>query len=94
MIEPATYQVLKVAAEAHEGSPDFRVDLPSASVVTPDGDHRPFAIPASRAQALMRGDDEIALTLQHGQAIEDHYLAVRTASDWLFPATLERSTTR
>jgi len=94
VIEPATYQVLKAAAAAHEGSPDFRVDLPSTSVVAPDGRAYPFAIPTSRALALMRGDDEIAITLQHAQVIEDHYQAARTTSDWLFPAALERSTAR
>ena len=94
VIEPATYQALKTAADAYEGSPDFRVDLPSARLIVPGGGSYHFAIPDSRAQALMRGDDEIAMTLQHGQAIEDHYLAARTTSDWLFPAALERSTAR
>ena len=46
---------------------------------------------ASRAQALMRGDDEIAITLREQPAIEAHYAAVKAGSDWLFPQTLERS---
>ncbi|RDJ19971.1 3-isopropylmalate dehydratase small subunit [Bosea caraganae] len=91
LIEPATYQALKAAAEAHEGSAEFRIDLPSASVITPGGELHPFRIPASRAQALMRGDDEIAMTLQHQPAIEAHYAAAKAESDWLFPATLQRT---
>lgn len=94
ILEPGVHQALKAAAAAQEGSPEFRVDLASASVITPDGGRHAFSIPASRAQALMRGDDEIAMTLQNAPAIDAHYRAARTASDWLFPSALERSTTR
>lgn len=90
LIDPATYLALKAAAEANEGSPEFLVDLPSASIVTPDGETHAFRIPASRAQALMRGDDEIAMTLHHQAAIDAHHAAARANSDWLFPATLDR----
>lgn len=91
IVEPATYQALKEAVEAYEGAPHFRVDLASATVTGPDGVTHVFRIPASRAQALMRGDDEIAVTLQHQGAIEAHYAKARAASDWLFPPTLQRS---
>ncbi|TCR67546.1 3-isopropylmalate dehydratase small subunit [Bosea sp. BK604] len=91
VIDQATYQALKATVEAHEGSPDFRIDLASASVVTPAGEVHGFRIPASRVEALMRGDDEIAMTLQHQPAIEAHYAAAKAGSDWLFPATLQRS---
>jgi 3-isopropylmalate/(R)-2-methylmalate dehydratase small subunit len=94
LVAPEVYQALKAAAAAHEGSPDFRIDLPGAGVITPDGALYPFRIPASRAQALMRGDDEIAMTLLHQQAIEAHRAAARAGSDWLFPAALERSPSR
>jgi 3-isopropylmalate/(R)-2-methylmalate dehydratase small subunit len=91
LIAPETYQALKAAAAAHEGSPDFSVDVASARIVTPDGTLHPFRIPASRAQALMRGDDEIAMTLLHEKAIDAHYAAARAGSDWLFPAALDQS---
>jgi 3-isopropylmalate/(R)-2-methylmalate dehydratase small subunit len=91
LIEPETFQALKAVVEANEVSPAFRVDLPSATISGPDGATRAFRIPASRAQALMRGDDEIAMTLQHQPAIEAHYAAAKAGRDWLFPATLQRS---
>jgi 3-isopropylmalate/(R)-2-methylmalate dehydratase small subunit len=91
LIEPAAFQALKAAVEANEASPVFRVDLPSATISGPDGATHSFRIPASRAQALMRGDDEIAMTLQHQPAIEAHYAAAKAGSDWLFPASLQRS---
>lgn len=91
LIEPTTFQALKVAVEANEASPRFRVDLAGATITGPDGATYGFRIPASRAKALMRGDDEIAVTLQHQDAIEAHYAEVKAASDWLFPATLQRS---
>jgi 3-isopropylmalate/(R)-2-methylmalate dehydratase small subunit len=91
LIEPATYRALKRAVEADEREPRARVDLPSASVTGPDGVTHSFRIAASRAQALMRGDDEIAMTLQHQPAIEAHYTAGKAGSDWLFPAALQRT---
>jgi 3-isopropylmalate/(R)-2-methylmalate dehydratase small subunit len=91
LIEPATFQQLKAAVETTETSPVFRVDLPSATIIGPDSATHSFRIPASRAQALMRGDDEIAMTLQHQPAIEAHYVAAKAASDWLFPAALQRT---
>jgi 3-isopropylmalate/(R)-2-methylmalate dehydratase small subunit len=91
IVDPATFQALKATVEANEAAPCFRVDLAGATVTGPDGASHSFRIPASRAQALMRGDDEIAVTLQHQDAIETHYAAAKGASDWLFPATLQRS---
>ena len=76
---------------AHSAAPVCRVDLASATVTGPDGAVHPFSIPASRAQALMRGDDEIAMTLSHLPAIEAHYERLRTGSAWLYPAALQRS---
>jgi 3-isopropylmalate/(R)-2-methylmalate dehydratase small subunit len=91
IIEPSTYLGLKVAAQTHFADPVFRVDLASTTVTGADGIAHRFRIPASRAQALMRGDDEIAITLREQPAIEAHYAAARANSDWLFPPTLERT---
>ncbi|PTM43470.1 3-isopropylmalate dehydratase small subunit [Bosea sp. 124] len=93
LIEPATYLTLKATADAHADAPVFRVDLRSTTVTGPDGLSHAFRIPASRAQALMRGDDEIAITLRETDAIEAHYAAARARADWLFPPALERART-
>jgi 3-isopropylmalate/(R)-2-methylmalate dehydratase small subunit len=65
-------------------APRCRVDLATTTITGPDGARYPFTIPASRAQALMRGDDEIAMTLSHLPAIEAHYERMRAESGWLF----------
>lgn len=97
IIDARAYHALRAAAQACEdaastrGAPPCRVDLATATVTGPDGAVHSFTIPASRAQALMRGDDEIAMTLSHLPAIEAHYERVRAESGWLFPAALQRS---
>ncbi|MFN3674242.1 MAG: 3-isopropylmalate dehydratase small subunit [Bosea sp. (in: a-proteobacteria)] len=91
LIEPDTYQALKRAVEVNGHDPRAHVDLASASMTGPDGVKHSFRIAAARAQALMRGDDEIAMTLQHQRAIEAHCVAAKATSDWLFPAALQRT---
>ncbi|ARP80737.1 3-isopropylmalate dehydratase small subunit [Bordetella genomosp. 8] len=93
IIDGETYRRLRDSASADPAgpAPTCRVDLATATVTGPDGVSRPFTIPASRAQALMRGDDEIAMTMAHLPAIEAHYERMRAASPWLFPAALQRS---
>ncbi|CAM3525356.1 3-isopropylmalate dehydratase [Bordetella sputigena] len=100
IIDGETYRRLRDAAargdapaQAREPAPLCRVDLPTATITGPDGATYPFSIPASRARALMRGDDEIAMTLAHQPAIEAYYARMRAESAWLFPATLQRSST-
>lgn len=101
IIDGETYRSLRAAAARDDASsatrgepaPSCRVDLATAMITGPDGAAYPFTIPASRAQALMRGDDEIAMTLAHLPAIEAHYERVRAESPWLFPAALQRSST-
>jgi 3-isopropylmalate/(R)-2-methylmalate dehydratase small subunit len=86
------FQALQTAAGVCEPTAPVCVDLSNTTITGPDGATHGFTIPASRAQALMRGDDEIAMTLQYLPAIEDHYTAARTTASWLFPNTLRRST--
>ncbi|ANN77171.1 3-isopropylmalate dehydratase small subunit [Bordetella flabilis] len=92
IVDTTVYRALLAAARTCETAPPpCHVDLAGATVRGPDGITHPFAIPASRAQALMRGDDEIAMTQRHLPAIEAHYAATRTDAAWLFPNALQRS---
>lgn len=45
-----------------------------------------FAIPEFRREALMRGDDDIAVTLRHAASIEAHLAADRARRPWLHRA--------
>jgi len=47
-----------------------------------------FRMPASRVQAMIRGDDEISTTLQHQEDIADFYQMKSSENPWLFPQDL------
>ena len=84
LITPATLTALQTLVETGDRPPVFQVDLPTSTITGPDGSTFGFRVPASRAEALMRGDDEIAMTLRHQNDIEDYYAATRAKSGWLY----------
>jgi 3-isopropylmalate/(R)-2-methylmalate dehydratase small subunit len=47
----------------------FTVDLAGRKLLCPDGRELAFEVPAFRAEALLRGDDDIAATMQFAQDI-------------------------
>ena len=67
-------------------TPGYRlqVDLAGQSVTTPNGNVYRFDIDPFRKDCLLRGLDEIGLTLQHRSAIAAFEQARRTAEPWLF----------
>lgn len=84
LVDEATHAALAAAVERHRQAPVFAVDLAEAAITDPDGRRHAFAVPAQRAGMLMRGDDEIDLTLAHRPDIEHYLDAARGARDWLF----------
>jgi 3-isopropylmalate/(R)-2-methylmalate dehydratase small subunit len=72
------------AISAHPHAPVFAVTLSKATIAGPGGTLHNFAIPGSRAQALLRGDDEIAVTLGHLPEIEDFHKAMEQSMPWLY----------
>ena len=72
------------AISAHSQAPIFAIALSRATITGPDGTSHSFAIPGSRAQALVRGDDEIAVTLGHVTEIEDFHKAMEQSMPWLY----------
>ena len=85
-LDPATYAALLTEIDRHADNPVFTVDLPSTTITGPDGIARRFAVPASRAEALIRGDDEIESTLRHAGDIAAFHRAARTTRNWLYPS--------
>jgi len=75
---------LDVAISAHPQAPVFAIALSKATIAGPDGTLHSFTIPRSRAQALLRGDDEIAVTLGHLTEIEAFYKAMEQSMPWLY----------
>ena len=60
------------------------VDLPAQQVLLPDGTVFDFQIDAFRKDCLLRGLDDIGLTLQHADAIRAFEERHRVAAPWLF----------
>jgi 3-isopropylmalate dehydratase small subunit len=84
LIDAETFAALVAMVEARPGDPVFMVDLPTSSITGPDGRVYSFRVPATRAEALMRGDDEIDTTLRHAAEIEAYYTAAKASRAWLY----------
>ena len=69
-----------------EASPGYRlsVDLEKQQVTTADGEVFEFAVDAFRKECLLKGLDDISLTLQHVEAIKAFEEKKRVEEPWLF----------
>src|SRR5262245_53861565 len=61
------------------------VDLPSQTLTAPDGSLHHFQVDPFRKQALLRGQDEIALTLEYAREIEAFEAKHAAEMPWLAP---------
>lgn len=59
------------------------VDLPSQTVTAPDGTRFPFDIDATRKERLLKGLDDVGVTLEHLPEIESFEASYRLAMPWL-----------
>ena len=77
--------VRQLAAEC-EASEDYRlsIDLDAQTVTTPGGEMFSFDVDAFRKDCLLNGLDDIELTLQQRNHIEDYEAKRRAAAPWLF----------
>ena len=78
----ATVAGLRRQLHAMPGA-SLTVDLPAQVVVGPDGARIPFAVDAFRRDGLLRGQDEIALTLEHEPAIAAYERRRAAEAPWL-----------
>ncbi|HKY90688.1 MAG TPA: 3-isopropylmalate dehydratase small subunit [Nevskiaceae bacterium] len=60
------------------------IDLPAQTVTTPSGQAFAFEIDAFRKDCLVKGLDEIGLTLQHAGDIRAYEARRRESAPWLF----------
>lgn len=67
------------------------VDLPAETVTLPDGRQLPFRVDPARKASLVKGLDDIGLTLAHRDAIEAFEVRHRAAMPWLFDRLEGRS---
>ncbi len=63
---------------------ELSVDLPAQTVTGPDGTVYPFDIAPFSKECLLKGQDEIALTLGHEREIDRYEREGKTKSPWLF----------
>ncbi|MGE7413719.1 3-isopropylmalate dehydratase small subunit [Methylobacterium tarhaniae] len=62
------------------------VDLPAQTVTGPDGDALPFEIDPFKKRCLVEGLDDVALTLEHAEAIAAFEARVAAEEPWRVPA--------
>jgi 3-isopropylmalate/(R)-2-methylmalate dehydratase small subunit len=70
---------------ANEGY-ELTVDLESLQVTTPGGEVFSFEVDEFRRHCLLKGLDDIGLTLQEADTIRTYEQGLRTRSPWLFDA--------
>jgi len=76
---------LATECEANEGY-TLDIDLEAQTVTTPSGEEYSFEVDSFRRDCLLNGLDDIALTLQKRNRIEDYEAKRRAAAPWLFNA--------
>lgn len=75
--------IAHAAALAEAGRATFAVDLAARTLTGEDGRTLYFEVPAFRADALLRGDDEIAATLRFAGEIRAFASADAVARPWI-----------
>ncbi len=83
VLSAAIVDRLIATVQAEEGF-KLEVDLPAQRVIAPDGEQFEFEINATRKQNLLKGLDDIALTLQDAEAIRDYEKSAAKLTPWLF----------
>ncbi|ANC79895.1 3-isopropylmalate dehydratase small subunit [Pseudomonas putida] len=83
VLDEATIDRLFNAVEAAPGY-SLRIDLPRQEVVEPDGRVNRFEIDPFRKECLLKGLDEIGLTLLKADAIRSFEQARRQQEPWIF----------
>jgi len=62
------------------------IDLEAQTVTTPSGEVHPFEVDEFRKHCLLNGFDDIELTLQRRNLIEDYEAERKRTAPWMFPA--------
>jgi 3-isopropylmalate/(R)-2-methylmalate dehydratase small subunit len=69
--------------EATQGAGRVSLDLETQTIVTPSGQRHAFEIDPRRREGLLRGLDEVAMTLQRDAEIRAFQAADRSARPWI-----------
>ena len=85
VLEEAEVAALAAHLEAHPGA-RIAVDLAAQTVTLPDGRRLSFAIDGVRKEQMLKGLDDIGITLEYADRIEAFEAAYRQRRPWLFRA--------
>jgi len=91
VLEADTIDRLFAAVDATPGY-RLQVDLPAQEISTPEQEVIPFAVDAFRKDCLIRGLDDIGLTLEHADAIRAFEAQRRMDAPWLYDNSTENNT--
>jgi 3-isopropylmalate/(R)-2-methylmalate dehydratase small subunit len=76
--------------EQHPGA-EVAIDLPAQTVTGPDGRVHRFDIEPSRKEKLLKGQDDISLTLEYRMRIDEFERQYRARLPWLAPQDQKRN---
>ena len=82
VVTPEAARALRGQLHAMPGA-EVTVDLAAQVIIGPDGSRLPFAVDPFRRDGLLRGQDEIALTLEHAPAIAEFERRRAAEAPWL-----------
>ncbi len=88
MLDETIIQDLWRQLREHPGA-EMTIDLPNQSLIAPDRGTHPFDISPLRKDRLVRGIDDIDVTLEYRDAIENFEAKRRAAMPWLPTAQRE-----
>jgi len=85
VLDKAVVDGLAAECEADAGY-RLTIDLEAQTVTTPSGEVHPFEVDEFRKHCLLNGFDDIELTLQRRNLIEDYEAERKRSAPWMFPA--------
>jgi 3-isopropylmalate/(R)-2-methylmalate dehydratase small subunit len=83
IVEKEIVDLLAADIEATQGAGRVSIDLEAQTILSPSGRHYTFEIDPRRREGLLRGLDEVALTLQRDQQIRGFQAADKTVRPWI-----------
>ncbi|WP_166303439.1 3-isopropylmalate dehydratase small subunit [Bradyrhizobium sp. 26S5] len=83
IVDKAVVDSLAADIEATQGAGKVSIDLEAQTIVSPSGARHSFEIDPRRRDGLLKGLDEVALTLQRDDEIHAFQAADRAARPWI-----------
>ena len=86
-VEAIAGELETAARPGSNHEPRLAVDLHNRTVTTPSGRRIEFQVDGIRRDSLLKGLNEVALTLLREDEIAAHQAKARQATPWLYPST-------